>query len=49
MMVLHGDDLENLVLSSVSIKGAWKTSEKGISGFHMKGKKNQSLHVDNKI
>ena len=48
-MVLHGDDLENLVLSSVSIKGAWKTSEKSISGFHMKEKKNQSLHVDNKI
>lgn len=49
MMVLHGDDLENLVLSFVSMKGAWKTSEKSISGFHMKGKKkNQSLHVNNK-
>ena len=49
MMVLRRDDLENLVLISVSIKGAWKTSERSISGFHMKGEKNQSLHVDNKM
>ena len=43
MMVLHGDDLESLVLSFVSMKGAWKTSEKSISGFHMKGKKKNSV------
>ena len=45
MMVLHGDDLENLVLSFVSMKGVWKTSEKSISGFHMKGKKKFSLFM----
>ena len=39
MMVLHGDNLENLVLSFVSMKGAWTTSEKSISRFHIKGKK----------
>lgn len=45
MMVLHGDDLENLVLSSVSIKEARKTSEKSISGFDMKGKKKINLFM----
>ena len=45
MMVLHGDNLENLVLSFVSMKGAWTTSEKSISRFHIKGKKKINLFI----
>lgn len=38
-MVFHGHGRENLVLNSVSVKGTWKASEKGISELHMKGVK----------
>lgn len=39
IMVFHGHGRENLVLNSVSVKGTWKASEKGISELHMKGVK----------